>query len=132
MKTSFSTLPDYMPSAELEKYFKEFICFYKDTNEIVKSLEELDELADRQWHTYELISYNIKKEIEEYLITIIDYEDYEIIDWLLVIIPKLGLEEIYNLVLRKQIDIKNTEVIKIINEAKAEYGENVSNPYSGM
>lgn len=132
MKTSYCTLPDYISAIELEKYFNEFIEVYTKTDEIINSLEELDELAERQWHTYEIISDDLKSKIENFIISIINYESYEIMDLILVIIPKLGLKNIFNKIVLNIDSIRNTEVINLIREAKKEYGRTVANPYSGI
>lgn len=132
MKTVFSTLPDYMNPTELDTYFNEFIKIYTKSDEILYSLEELNELAGRQWHTYEILSDTIKEQIENYIFSIINYDSYEIMDLILVIIPKLGLKNLYRSIIEKQSNIYNVEVIKLIDEAKNEYGETVANPYSGM
>ena len=132
MKTSFSTLPDYMSTIELEKYFNEFIEVYTTTDEIINSLEELDELAERQWHTYEIISDGLKAKIENFTVSIINYESYEIMDLVLVVIPKLGLQNTFSKIVQNIDSIRDSEVIELIREAEKEYGKTVSNPYSGM
>lgn len=68
MNPRFSDLPDYMTVAELELIFEEFLKDYNNYNyKIEECLEELYELSDRQWHTYELLSDSLKEKIEQYL-----------------------------------------------------------------
>lgn len=133
MTLKFSNLPDYMTIDELKTNFEEFLKYYDNYYyNIEEGLEDLYELADRQWHTYELLSDSLKEKIEEYLYKIIDLDSYPIIDWILVIIPRLGLENVFFTILKRKKYIKNIEVLKLIEEAEEEYGDTVSNPYSGF
>ncbi|MCI6693794.1 MAG: hypothetical protein MR510_15215 [Clostridium sp.] len=133
MTLKFSNLPDYMTIDELKTNFEEFLKYYDNYYyNIEEGLEDLYELADRQWHTYELLSDSLKEKIEEYLYKIIDLDSYPIMDWILVIIPRLGLENVFFTILKRKKYIKNIEVLKLIEEAEEEYGDTVSNPYSGF
>lgn len=132
MRTAFYNLPDYLSTVKLENYFNEFLQQYSDEREIEDSLVELNELAERQWHTYKILSDEIKTRIEKYLVDIIDYDSLDIMDLVLDIIPKLGLERVYHSILENKEKISQPKVIKIIDEAMSEYGSTISNPYSGM
>lgn len=133
MKLRFSDLPDYMTVNELKSNFEEFFKYYDNYHyNIEESLEDLYELSDRQWHTYELLSDSLKEKIEQYLYKIIDLDSYLIMDWILIIIPRLGLQNVFFSILKRKSDIKNIEVLKLIEEAENEYGDTVSNPYSGI
>ena len=66
--TEYFKLPESMNAKELKKCFLEFLAYYTNrTSEenIVYALDELMELADRQWHTYELLDDDVKYQIEE-------------------------------------------------------------------
>lgn len=52
--------------------------------------------------------------------------------WILIIIPRLGLQNVFYTILKRKNDIKNIEVLKLIEEAENEYGDTVFNPYSGI
>ena len=133
--TSFSSLPDYMDYRELKKYFIEYLVIYaNNTDEKNKyyALDELYELSDRQWHTYEIIDEDIKKQLEKYLISVIDLEDEKIMDIILCIIPRVGLDGVFDYILKNKDNIRNLDVKKNIEESFAEYGLSVNNPYSGM
>ena len=133
MTLKFSNLPDYMTIDELKTNFEKFLKYYDNYYyNIEECLEDLYELADRQWHTYELLSVSLKAKIEEYLYKIIDLDSYPIMDWILVIIPILGLENVFFTILKRKKYIKNIEVVKLIEEAEEEYGDTVSDPYSGI
>lgn len=133
--TRFNELPDSIECVKLKEYFIEFlICYCNSTDafDIYYILNELLELSDRQWHTYELLDQEIKQQLERYLKSIIDFEDEEIMDYILCIIPRLGLENLFEYILKNKINIHNENVMANINEAESEYGGEVNNPYAGM
>lgn len=128
--TEFFKLPDYIEVEELKQYFIKFLENYanniSDYNEY--ALEELIELADRQWHTYELLDSEIRALIEEYLIQILNFDE-KAIDDILYIVPRLGLKRTFDNIIRQKKHIKNAKILNSINEAEKEYGEHVENPY---
>ena len=82
----YCDLPDYMEE-ELKKYFNEFIVLYGSSRtDIEYALDELFELSDRQWNTYEIIDEITKNNIERYLFNIISLESETIMDHILVIV----------------------------------------------
>lgn len=95
-------------------------------------LNELAELSDRQWNTFENLDNEIKSQIEKFLALLINFESEDIMDAILYIIPRLGLENLFLYVLSRKDVIANRNVVRSIIEAESEYGETVSNPYSGM
>lgn len=92
----------------------------------------MDELAERQRHTYEIITDGLKVKIEDFIVSIINYESYEIMDLVLVIIPKLALLNTFSKIVQNIDIIRDSEVIELIREAEKEYEKTVENPYSGM
>lgn len=133
--TEFYKLPDYIERDMLKEKFIEFlVCYSNNTTKenINYALDELLELADRQWNTYEVLDNEIKCQIEKYIISIIDLENESIMDSILCIIPRIGLENLFLYVLSKKDIIANKNVVQNINESEAEYGKNVSNPYADM
>lgn len=133
--SEFYKLPDYVKSDMLKEKFIEFLVYYGNNTtreNIDYVLNELSELSDRQWNTYEYLDNEIKTQIEKFLILIIDLENEDIMDAILYIIPRLGLENLFSYVLSKKDLIANKNVVQNIIEAESEYGETVSNPYSGM
>lgn len=133
--TNFHELSESIASAELRNYFIDFLiqyCNSTDDRNVQNILSELLELSDRQWHTYEMLDSEIKKQLTKYIKTIIDFEDEEIMDCVLCIIPRLGLGDLFGYILENKKSIKNLAVLKNINEAIDEYGQDVEYPYSGM
>lgn len=133
--TRFYELPDYMDYGELRQCFIEYLVIYaNNTNKdnIYYALDELLELADRQWHTYEFIDKDVKEQLEKYLISIIEFDDEEIMDSMLCIIPRIGLENVFNYILKFKSSIINKKIKSRIEDSINEYGETVDNPYSGM
>ena len=133
--TEFYKLPDYIERDMLKEKFIEFlVCYSNNTTKenINYALDELLELADRQWNTYEVLDNEIKCQIEKYIISIIDLENESIMDSILCIIPRIGLENLFLYVLSKKDIMANKNVVQNINESEAEYGKNVSNPYADM
>ena len=133
--TEFYKLPDYMESDKLREKFIEYLtCYNNNTTkeDIGYVLDELLELSDRQWHTYENLDDEVKCQIEKFLISIIDLEDENVMESILCIIPRLGLETLFLYVLSKKDMIANKNVIQNIMESEREYGETVNNPYSDL
>lgn len=133
--TEFYKLSDYIKSNMLKEKFIEFlVCYGNDTTKenINYVLDELLELSDRQWNTYENLDNEVKCQIEKFLVSIIDFENESIMDTILCIIPRLGLENLFLYVLNKKDVIVNKNVVKNIIESETEYGETVSNPYADM
>lgn len=133
--TEFYKLPDYLERNTLKQYFIEFITCYcnsKDIASIYYALRELLELSDRQWHTYELIDKEVKQQLEDYLKSVINFEDEEIMDYILCIIPKIGMTRLFDYILKNKENIHNENVLANIYESEIEYGKNIDNPYSGM
>lgn len=133
--TRFSTLPDSLECDKLKGYFIEFlVCYCNRTDglDIYYILNELLELADRQWHTYELLNQEIKQQLERYLQSIINFEDEEIMDYILCIIPRLGMGNLFDYILKNRTNIHNENVKINIREAESEYGCNVDDPYAGV
>ncbi|BCN29444.1 hypothetical protein [Anaeromicropila herbilytica] len=129
----YKSLPDYMPIDELEKLFRRFLINVKTTNfRIEESLEALLELADRQWYTYELLSEDLKAEIEEWLLSIIDFESDEIIEYLTLIVGRLGLSKLYATMKGSLTGNLKKEVRQEIEEIVEEIDGHVENPYYGM
>lgn len=131
--TKFYELPDSVEYDRLKDYFADFFeCYCNNGTDILYALNELLELADRQWHTYELLEKGVKEQVEKYLMSVIDFEDEEIMDCILCIIPRIGLGNLFRYILHNKSLIHNQVVLLNITESEKEYGESVDNPYSGM
>ncbi|SHM87920.1 hypothetical protein SAMN02746066_03714 [Anaerosporobacter mobilis DSM 15930] len=131
--TNYYDLPDYMEVEDIKKYFTEFIDTYGNSRTNVEyALDELIELSDRQWNTYEIIDETTKNNIVKYLFNIISLESETIMDRILLIIPRLGLKIIFDYIVKEKSKILNKNVIKEIEESVIEYGQHVENPYWDM
>ena len=133
--THYSNLPDYMDYNELKQCFIEYLIIYAnntDKSNVYYALDELFELSDRQWHTYELLDCEIKKQLYKYLKSVIDFEDEKIMHYILCIIPYIGLGDLFSYIIDNKDCIKNINVLKDIFLSEKEYGDTVNNPYSGM
>ena len=133
--TKFYKLPDSIEYDKMKEYFREYLSYYcNNTNSanVKYALSELCELADRQWHTYKVLEDSIREMIEKYLKTVIDFEDEEIMDFILCIIPRIGLSNLFSYILHNKGVIHNNVVLLNIEESEKEYGDSVNNPYSGM
>lgn len=120
---------------DLTNEFIEFLIVYANNTKkenINFVLEELIDLANRQWHQYKLLDLEVRKQLEKYILSVIDFEDESIMDYILSIIPLLGLKSLFDEIIQKKETISNEVVIANINDAEKEYGCNVENPYSGM
>jgi hypothetical protein len=133
--THFSNLPDYMDYNELSQCFIDYLIMYTNntsSDNVYCALEELLELADRQWHTYELLDNEIKKQLTNYLKTVMDFDDKKIMHYILRIIPCLGMEELFSYIVNNKSFIQNLDVLHEVRLSEKEYGKTVNNPYSGM
>lgn len=133
--TNFHELPDSVRYEDMRNYFIEYLKYYSNnTNQanIHYALSELLELAERQWHTYKMLDDEIKSQLEKYLKAIVDFEDTEVMDHMLSIIPLLGMKSLLDYFEIHKCDIQNEDVLSMITEAEFEYKETVENPYSGM
>ena len=127
-------MPDYIEAQELDDYFIRFIQQESmvSSEETCKDLEYIYELSVRYWHTYKVMDINLKKQVSIYLIERCDYESYEIMDIITAIIPLLGLQEVWNKILKDKPKILNFRIVALIDETIDDYGFNVEDPYSNM
>lgn len=94
----FIKLPDYIEPEILKEKFIEFLVYYSTntTKENINyALNELLELSNRQWNTYKILDDELKVCVEKYIISIINLEDKDIMDCILCIIPRIGLDKLY-------------------------------------
>ena len=53
-------------------------------------------------------------------------------DYILSIIPLLGMASLFDYIEIHKCDIRNKDVLRIIKESEYEYKQNVDEPYAGM
>lgn len=128
----YQDLPDYMDTETLKTLFIHILSndlYYQDQNRVLNNIYEL---AERYWHTYELIDNELKDKISDFIIKRIDQNSVENIDIILSIIPLLGLSEVLNEIIANKDLIKKEEIYALLYEAYNEYGYTVDDPHSGM
>ncbi len=129
--TEYFKLPDVLSVSQLRGYFEEYFRVYGEgCEDTVYALDELLELADRRWHTYEQPDIDINERITDYLRSVIDFENEDIMGSVLCIIPRIGLGELFDFILRRCPDIRNVKVAEMIRRCEREYGKTVSDPYA--
>ncbi len=129
----YKSLPDYMSVDELKNLFNSFLSNVRDSKyDLGDALESLLELADRQWHTYELLNEDIKCEIEDWLISIVNSDSKEITEYTTLIIARLGLSRLYGTIKASLAGNLREEVRQIITEIINEVDGHVEDPYYGM
>ncbi len=131
MELDFKTLPNTMEADELEKYFDVFIDHYKGTPATQRSLQNLYELAYRQWDTYEMISERVSEKISNYLIKAINQflGFYNMMDTIISIVENLSLKNVFDYIVSKLPAVKNQSVAHLITEANEDYGDIIGNPF---
>jgi hypothetical protein len=135
MKSSanYSSLPDSMTVNEVESEFRQLLCALE--NQRVNSacfIKALMELGERQWHTYSVLNLCVRTRIEEYLLSVWDGKDLELVENFIGIMVRLGLERL-NMFLRSLVERDvPPEVFNEISLAISELGDSLSDPYSGM
>jgi hypothetical protein len=90
------------------------------------------ELSKRQWHTYRLLNSSLLKEIDFILVKLWDKHSLESPEIILGIIFRLGLPKTFKQIKANLSQKLSEEVRTEILEAIEEFGDIVTNPYSGM
>jgi hypothetical protein len=122
-------LPDYVDSAGLKAYFAEVVASQEN---VLFLIEALDELADRQWHTYTKLDLPTQLLIEDWFKTTWMTDSEKYIGHAISIIACLGLTVSYELLI-KSFDSTSSNTVKLmIQEAINELGKTVDQPYFGM
>ena len=129
----YANLPDSMEEGDLLKMFDLFLQEAKDDPDISGCLISLNELADRQWHTYSLLRSDVRKKIDKYVsghvkdnLTQSDY------NYLCSIISTLGLIDSYKALRKIYKKIKDKKSKSWIKHSLDEWGSSVEDPYSGI
>ena len=99
---------------------------------IIDALDQLCELADRQCNTYTILEKEYQDKITQFIKKYIKFNDIEVMDAVLYIIPNLGLKDAFQFILKNRYKIKKQEIIRLLDECIKEYGETVENPYSDL
>lgn len=93
---------------------------------------QLCELADWQCNTYTILENSYQIKITEFIKEYINFNNFEIIDAIMYIIPNFGLEDAFQFILENKRKIKRYEIIKLLEQCNLEYGKAVRNTYSDL
>jgi hypothetical protein len=130
---NISKLPDVMSVDELKAYFiKVLNRDVGDYFERTKAAEDLRELADRQWHTYEKIDCEIKQLIEQWISKTWNLESEDYVKSIVFVIGSLGLTDSFELMKKSLERPMNKQILSTIKKFVAEREGNIENPYFGM
>ena len=137
MIPSYKYLPDYLSVGELKKYFLELLGFLENTKEVNLDIaaESLRDLADRQWHTYELIDPELAARIERWILKNWFLGSRNFVVHTLFVIGALGLKESYDLIKESRNEKMSMEIRYEIEEFimhKEMDGNHIEDPYFNM
>ncbi len=128
----YKNLPDSLEAEELEIYFNEFLRNYADKPKDIDALNQLYELAYRQWDTYENIAPELADRLENYIMSAINFDSYDITDIVISIVENLSLKNVFNYITDSKEGIVNPSIRKLIDEAEEEYADSIDDPYSDI
>jgi hypothetical protein len=129
----YKSMPDYLPVIQLKELFEEFLTIVSSIKyEYEEALESLLELADRQWHTYEMLDMNVRNQVETWLISIFNKDSINGVEYVTLIIGRLGLLKVFEYVKKLLEEDLTREIRVIIHETIKELEGHVENPYFGM
>ena len=90
--SEYRHLPDYMKPAEVERYC--FLILQESSLEsVTQTLEKLREMSDRQWHTYELPSKELRNKLKNWLIQNWTSNSSEYLESMMVLSYCFGLDK---------------------------------------
>jgi hypothetical protein len=132
MFESYKDLPDYMDVNTLKKTFRQFL-FLVHTSpnlDIIHALEGLRQLADRQWHTYELLEEKIRKQIDEWASNIWDIRNVELVENLTCIVGYISLIDTYEKI-KESLNQELTPEVRIVILECTDENDNgqINDPY---
>ena len=130
----FSEINDFLSKEEIKKYIDDFLVSHQSLNDesIIDAFDQLCELADRQCNTYTIFEKEYQDKITRFIKKYIKFNDIEVMDAVLYIIPNLGLKDAFQFILKNRYKIKKREIIRLLDKCIKEYGETVENPYSDL
>lgn len=130
----FSQMNDFLSTDEIQKMVDDFFEFYQNSTdkELIYAFDQLCEVADRQCNTYTVLKKEYQNKITKFIIDHIDFNDFEVMDSILYIIPNLGLKDAFQYILKNKYKIKKTSISKMLDQCIKEYGKTVDDPYSDM
>ncbi|HEX9063316.1 MAG TPA: hypothetical protein VF941_24350 [Clostridia bacterium] len=133
----YITLSDSMSNAELKEHFNKLLDYAeknKSSNQsnVMEIIDALIELADRQWHTYELLDVDTKERIDKWVCDIWSTQSSELVDNISCLIARLGLVNSYNLMKASLNQDLDDDVKAIVIDAIEDLKNKIDDPYLGM
>jgi hypothetical protein len=126
-------LPDFLKTEELKYHFSMVLDEAENNKcEVDEFAHALYELADRQWHTYELLDNDTGIRIERWIKRTWNVESEEYMKYIISIVAYLGLTRSF-MQLKKSMQLPMKESLKNkIQQAILELKDNIDDPFSGM
>lgn len=129
-----TALPEYLPSPQVEKELASLLRSFRhgvpDVEEKLLMMRALEQLAERQWQTYEILPHAARKRLSAFVIGVWDRRGIESTALMLGIIRTLGLADALSFAASLAPDTLETIIAAEIRRAVAEFGETVGNPYT--
>lgn len=129
-------LPEGIAAHELRPHFVRLIESFRQESvapEVNAILERLDELADRQWHTYEPLDQELHSEVERMLITLLTTSiSMEEAEHVVSIVARLGFPNALGRLSKLATTVSSSAVREEIEESVRELADSVTDPYSGL
>ena len=137
MMPKFNQLPDYISVDELKKHFAILLDVIENTENInlESAAESLRELADRQWHTYELIDPKLGERIEQWIINNWNVVSRNFVMDALFVVGALGLKKGYELIKMSRDQKMSMEIRRAIETLILQIERNdghIEDPYYGL
>ena len=135
----YEELPEGIEASDLLPYFREVLDYEEtcDAADETAVAEALFELADRQWHTYEIIDADVRVRIEKWVEKVWtpaewDSNALQYANAIAFIVCNLGLMSSFRLIKTSLPRVRDDNIRDRIEEVIKEVGSNIEDPYSGM
>lgn len=128
----YKELPDALKAAELEEEFEQLLS-QADQPGVWRcaAAQAFWELADRQWHTYEMLRPDLRQRVENWFQRHWSSEP-EFIEWVGGVAAQLGLAGLLPLLERAAHDFSNVPLGREIEATLREIGSHIDDPYWEM
>lgn len=133
MKSSqyYDALADQLPGEQLEDEFYQILG--ADSSSAADEVSEaLFQLSVRQWNSYELPKQELRQKVTRSVLRMWDNSDAKRAECLLAVISRMGLGDAFRFIRKMDAALFSKEVNDLVQEAVAEFGDTVDDPYSGV
>ena len=132
MKSSdyYRSLPDSMTPEAIQCELEALLLVNMEMSSL-QFMEALEELADRQWHTYTLLASPLMARVEQLIISRLQ-DQPEVTESAISIVSRLGLVRVWSFLLGLDRQVVSPASRKAIEEAEIEMASTIADPYSGM